>query len=376
VRQSPEAFLRARLAALYLLSLAAVSGSILAWHPERAGSPVSILWPPLGLAAAALAGTLLQERFSGLLDRYARARLRAVAGLMYGCVLLLVGLGLLAGARDAAETGCGILRAFQPVFLILAGFGRGHLGTLINGFALTSTSLLAGGPIAAASTALHGAVAVFFFAADHAARTLSEFPVDEIPPAGPILRRGAVPALLILAALAVFFWKLPAAPYAPLLRSGAAPNFPADKLAGLLANLLGVAIVSTVGFFLLLRYGGGSRGLSAAEPVVVRVPVRRREGGPEGSRFVEPPVSPREWRARIVSLYLRTTEQLAKWGRRRRAFQTPREFSRSLAPAGPAADLAELFDRARYGDLEMSQADFDRATQASREVIDHHRRPA
>jgi hypothetical protein len=374
MRRSPEAFLRARLLALYLLSLAAVSGSILAWHPHQARSPLFLLWPPLGLGAAALAGETLHDRLSSLLDRHARTRIRSVSGLAYGAVLLVVSLGLLSGVSGAATEGCSLLRGLQVVFLLLAGFGRGHLGTLINAFALTSTSVLAGGPGAAVSAALHGSLLVFFLTADHAARSLTEFPVDRMPAAGPLLFRGIAPAALLLALLSAFFALLPPAPYAPLQKAGAIATIPAGQLLGLLTNLGIVAILSTVAIYAVLRFGGGGKGGPAEEPPVEFAAARRETEKAGGARYIEPPVERKEWRARIVALYVKTAEQLAKWGRRRRPYQTAGEFARSLAPAGSAADLSELFGRARYGGEPMSEADFERASRLCGEILDHHRR--
>jgi hypothetical protein len=351
-----------------------VSGSMLAWLGEKALSPLALLWPPLGLGAAAVAGVALRERFSGLLDPYSRARVRALAGLAYAAVVLIVGLGLLSGSREAALGGCSILRVLQLFFLLLAGFGRGDLGTLVNAFALTSASLLAGGPGAALSATLHGSILVFFLAADHATRTLTEFPVEKLPPSGRILGVGASAAIVTAVFLAGFFWIVPPAPYAPLQRSGAILALPADRLVGLLSNLMMVAIVATVGFWLLLRFGGAGRSVGGEEPDVQFVSPQRTTARPEGARYREPGASMKEWRSRIVLLYVKTAEQLAKWGRRRKSFQTPREFARSLAPAAASAELAELFGRARSGPCELTEADFERASRASREILDQHRR--
>ncbi len=367
MRRSPEAFLRARLLALYLVSLAAVSGSILAWHPDRARSPLLLLWPPLGLGAAAVAGAAVYDRLSSMLDRHARTRIRSVSGLAYGATLLVVSLGLLSGARGAAEEGCSLLRGLQVAFLLLAGFGRGHLGTLINAFALTCTSLLAGGPGAALSAALHGGLLVFFLTADHAARTLTEFPVETMPSARPALLRGAASAAAVLVLLGAFFALLPPAPYAPLQKAGAIVALPAGELLGLLTNLGLVAVLSAIAFYALLRFGGGGRAGASEEPAVEFASARRRSEKAGGARYAEPPVSMKEWRARIVQLYVKTLEQLAKWGRRRRPHQTPREFARTLAPAGASAEFGELFGRARYGGEELSEADFERASRLSRD---------
>jgi hypothetical protein len=374
MKRFPEAFLRARLVALYLISLGAVSGSLLAWRPDRAFEPLPLLWPPVLLGAAAAAGAALHERFSGLGDRHVRVRVRSLTALAYGALLLVVTMGLLAGSRGAAEDGVAALRFLQPLFLLLAGFGRGHQGTLVNAFALTASSLLAGGPGAAASATLLGSLLPFFLTADHAVRMLSEFPVEEMPPAREVLGRGILPSLAVAAGLAVFFWLVPPGPYAPLRRSGAMSSLPADRLVGLLGNLVMVAVVSTAAFYLLLRFGGGGRGTSAAEPSAEIVPARRKAEPRSGAPYREPAPSPKEWRTRIVALYLRTGEQLAKWGLRRRPWQTPREFARTLAPAGPAAQLADLVSLARYGRDELTEADYDRAIRASRELLEHHRR--
>jgi len=374
VKKSPEPFMRARFLALYVLSLGSVSGSILAWQGKDAFFPLSLLWPPLGLGAAAIAGAALRERFSGLLERNARARVRALLGICYGAVVLTVSLGLLSGSRDAARSGASILRALQLFFLLLTGFGRGDLGTLVNAFALTSTSLLAGGPGAAVSATLHGSIVVFFLTADHATRTLTEFPVEQLPPSGPILRAGATAAFVIAVLLAGFFWLLPPAPYAPLQKAGAIRALPAGELVGLLSNLMLVVIVSTAGFYLLLRFGGAGRSISVEQPVAEFVSPQRKTARPEAAPYREPPASMKEWRARIVALYVKTAQQLAKWGRRRKSSQTPREFARNLAPASASAELAELFGRARYGPDELTRVEFERASLVAREILDHHRR--
>ncbi|HEV3027278.1 MAG TPA: DUF4129 domain-containing protein [Planctomycetota bacterium] len=374
MKKSPDSFMRARLLALYLLSLASVSGSILAWQGESTSIPLSLLWPPLGLGAAAIAGAALRERFLGLLERNARARVRALTGICYGAVVLIVSLGLLSGSRDAARGGTSILRVLQLLFLLLTGFSRGDLGALVNALALTSTSLLAGGPGAAVSATLLGSILVFFLTADHATRTLTEFPVEQLPPSGPILGVGAAAAFVIAVLLAGFFWLVPPAPYAPLQKAGAIRPLPAGELVGLLSNLMLVAIVSTVGVYLLLRFGGAGGSIPTEDPVAEFVSPQRKTVRPEAAPYREPRGSVKDWRARIVALYVKTAEQLAKWGRRRKSFQTPREFARSLAPAAASAELAELFGRARYGPDELTRAEFEQASRISREILDHHRR--
>jgi hypothetical protein len=371
MRRQPVEFLRVRLLAIYLISLAAVYGSMVAWRADV--DWLRLLWPPAVLAGAALAGAAIHERLSALTDRHVRARIRSVAGIVYGGALFLIGMGLLIGHRDAAEGGVSILQLLQPAFLLLAGFGRGHLGALLNAFVLTSAAVLAGGPGAALSVTLHGGLVAFFLIADRAARVLSEYPVDAMPRPGPMLARGVVQAVAVCGLLAAWFWFFPAAPYAPLQRAGAIPAVSVDRIAGLLGNLFLVAVVSAATVYLVLRLSGGGKSVDAEVPVIAIVQARRRTTAGSGSPFLETPPGPKEWRSRIVKLYVRTSQQLAKGGRRRKSFQTPGEFARTLAPAGAAAELTELFTRARYGSEEMSEAEFESATRASREILDHHR---
>ncbi len=372
MRRHPEALLRARLAALYLLSLAAVYGSYLAWQPGLLFKPKTIAWPPLVLAAATFAGAAIHDRLGSLGDRHVRGRLRAVTGILYGGVLFLVCLGLLAGQPDSVELGGSMLRTLQPAFLLFAGFGRGHIGVLVNAFALTATSILAGGPGAAASVVLHGGLVAFFLVVDHAWRMLTEYPVDTMPPAGPTLGRGAVNGLLVGSALAAFFHFVPAVAYAPLQRAGLAAPLPPDRLVSLLGNLMFVGIVSGLSFYFLLRLGTG-RGGATDGPVVEIVSARRRAELKSEALYTEPAEAMKGWRGRIVQLYVRTTLQLARWGRRRRPYQTPSEFARTLSPAGAAQELTDLFSRARYGPQDLTEADFQAASRAAQELLAHER---
>jgi hypothetical protein len=374
MRREPTRLLRARLVALFLLSLGAVYGSILAWTPDRAGSLTLLLWPPLLLGAGALGGAAIHERLSALVDRHVRDRVRSVAAVVYGAILLLLALGLLVGHRAAGERGLVILQGLQVVFLLLAGFGRGYLGTLVNAFALTASSILAGGAGAGLSATLLGGLVAFFLVADHAARKLTEYPVEQLPRAGPILAQGALQALAISAGLAGWFALVPPAPYARLARAASTVTIPPDRLAALLGNLLFIAAVSAVAFYLALRLGGGSSDSETTPEPVAHVPARRGSRPVAGASFVEDAPAEKLWSLRIVKLYVRTTEQLARWGRRRRSFQTAREYAGSLAPAGAAGELTELFSRARYGREALSEADYERASRASREILDHHRR--
>ena len=107
----------------------------------------------------------------------------------------------------------------------------------------------------------------------------------------------------------------------------------------------------------------------ASRTVAARRALERRAAA------VPPPdvPDPKGWRARVVKLYVRLAEQLSRLGVRRGATQTPREFSRTLSPEAAAAALTEIFGRARYGDRELSEEDFNAASAAGAEILGHFR---
>jgi hypothetical protein len=376
MRRTPTPFLRARLLALYLLSLFALYGSLLAFNPKRLGRPVEILWPPLVLAVATLGAQVFQDRLSVLAERVGRVRLQVVGWISYSFVLALVVLGVMAGetGRFAVMKGVAILRVLQPFLLLFAGMGRGYLGAIANAFVLSAAAGLGGGTGAAVSIASHAAVLVFFLVADHQARKLGEYPVDPLPAAGPALRRGALLAAAMGTLLVAFFALVPPRPYAPFERAGAAAveAFPRERVVELLANLGGVALLAGIGFYLLLRFGAG-RGRDSEDQVIERVAARSRvESVP--SRPASPATGEGTgWRGKIVKLFLRVAAQLARWGVPRRPDHTATEYAGGLAPAEPARELAEVFVRARYGPQDLTEEEYRRAAQAGEEVLDHYR---
>ncbi len=109
--------------------------------------------------------------------------------------------------------------------------------------------------------------------------------------------------------------------------------------------------------------------------MIERVAARRRmekKAAPAGGG-AGPEVATGGVRVRIVKLYVRTLEQLARLGVRRRPDQTPLEVSARMAPEEAARELTGVFMQARYGPGEPSEADFDRASRSGAAVVDHFR---
>jgi len=367
-------FLRARLAALYLLSLSAVYAALVAWKPGWIEGPLLVAWPPALLALAALGGQGLHERLSLLADRVGRGRFRSAAAMVHGGVALLGFLGVFLKQAQAAEAAVRGLIYLQPLFLLLAGLGRGHQGTLLNALVLTVFAALAGGPLAAAAVVACAVFVTLFLSADHYARLLLEYPVQEAPGSWLVAREALPPAATLGIALSLFFALVPPLPYAPFLKALPAATVGSDVLLRLLLQLLGIAVTAGIAFYLLMRWGG-SGGPETQEPEGQKVPARRRpEPSPAGAGASEEP--PLEgWRAKVVRVYVRALDQLARWGVRRKPSQTPAEFARGLEPAVDVTALTALFTRARYGFEELSEADLKEAERAAQAVLARDRKP-
>jgi hypothetical protein len=375
MRRAPLSLLRARLLALFAFSLVATYGSALALHPGRLERPVERIWPAAALAAGALGGAALQDRLAFWVERAGRARLQAAGWLIWGAVFLALVLGAFLGARgrEAVDASVTLLRVSQPAFLLLAGLGRGSVGALANAFVLSGSAALGGGIAAALTLTAGSGFLAFFLGVDHHARQFSDYPVDSAPGEGAALRRSARWALGIALPLAVFFAAVPPRPYAPFEAAApGGPGLPPDRLAELLGHLFLIAVLASAGFYLLLRFG--TRGGGAAPEGRVEKVAARRKPEPAPPPAATVPAGPvGGWRSRIVRLFLRTAERLGRLGRRRRPEQTAFEYARTLPWPDAARALAELFVRARYGPEEPSEADYQAAVRASRDVLDRAR---
>jgi hypothetical protein len=361
---SASPFLRARLGALYLLSLTAVLSALLAWKPAWREGPVRRAIPAVVLALAALGGQAAHERLALLSDRAGRGRFRALGAAVHAAVALIAFLSLFTRQADVAQGAVRALVVLQPLFLLLAGLGRGQQGTLLNAVLLTVFAALAGGPVAATAVVACAVLVPLFLAADHHARLLLDYPVREAPGPGLLLRDAVPPVLGIGALLACFFYWRPPAAFVAFADVLPAARIEPGVLVRLLLELFGIAALAGVGFYLLLRWSGGAGG-AGAELEGPAVEARRRPvpAPADGGTSKEPPLG--GIRERVVRVYVRALERLARSGRRRKPSQTPAEFARGLEPADAAARLTELFTRARYGNEELGEADLAAAEGAA-----------
>jgi hypothetical protein len=362
-----------RLLALYLLSVAAVQGAALAWRPGDLAGPLGLLGPPLLLAAAAYAGAAAYERLAWIAERAGRGRLHAAGATLHSGVLLVALLGLLIRQRDAVEAALRWLSIAQPLLLLLAGFGRSYHGAVLNAGALTILAGFGGGLPAAASVVAHVSLLAVFLVADHVARKLVEYPVEDAPGPRLLLREAGLPALGAAAALSLFFALLPPEPYAAFaVRPPPVGTLRPEMLGRLLVQVTGIAVLTGVGFYLLLRWNASSAA-SGREDDFERVRARRR-AEPSAADVSSAPEAPASGaRGRIVRAYLGLLGFLARQGVRRRRGQTPSEFSVRLGPSGEAVELTGLFIRARYGDAEPGEGGAEAAERAARALEERHR---
>lgn len=370
MRQPPFVLLRVRLVALFLVSLAAVFSSLAALHPSALAHPLGLLAPPVILAMAALGGALAFDRLSAFAERLGRARVR-IAGWFYGSVVILAFLAVLSGLGEALLTAHAIMIGAQGAFLLLAGLGRGYIGTLVNAFVLSCIAGLAGGPAAAAAMASHAGLIVFFLAVDSPARMLAEYPVEETPPAGPFILKGAFLAVAVAAGLAGFFLAVPPEPYVLFRLEALGGEAVGAALGALYRDLAIVMLLAALAFYALLRWSIGRP--REGRELRLEHPSARRRSEPAAAPARAPAGEGKGWRGRVVRLYVRTLEQLASWGIRRRPDQTASELASRLEPREPAEALTALFVRARYGPSDLSEEDFREASRASAAILDRAR---
>ena len=157
-------------------------------------------------------------------------------------------------------------------------------------------------------------------------------------------------------------------PFAPFAKVMPAAGVGGDLLLRLLFQLLGIAIFAGLAFYLLMRWAGGG-GADVQEPEGQKAAARRRPEPAPGASELPPELPLEGWRAKVVRVYVRALDQLARWGVARKPSQTPAEFARKLEPAAEATILTALFVKARYGFEDLSEADFQEAERAAEAIL-------
>lgn len=138
--------------------------------------------------------------------------------------------------------------------------------------------------------------------------------------------------------------------------------------------VLGAVVITIVGMLVVAMYLGRQAALSPGTEEETRADVE--EAFQRALRALEEPGDPR---AVLIALY---AQLLHRIGGRLPELDaaTPREIERACVkdlgiPAGPAAELRALFERARYSTLPLGPADVDRAREALRQAVDSLRPP-
>jgi MFS family permease len=361
--------LRARAAAVYLLSLHSASHAVMAYEPGL------LTWKELAggagiLALALVLGVWWGPWLGALVDRSGRTRLIMVSWIPYGGMLAFSAIAVSNGDLEDIGHASRMFVVIQPLFLALAGLGRGYLGAIQNALVLTIFAAVPGGVVAGAAVCGFVGWCGAFLAFDNAARKLAAYPgVTRGATRSATLHALATVGPVVLA-LGVFFWSVPATPYAKLARTGVKRTVTKEQIAAAYRDLVWAMAAGGIGAWLaawaLLRTRGGE-----SVPVLEVVEARRR-----GEEIV--PAAPARMgaveysgvRGRIVRAYVRFVERLGKLGILRRPDMTPAEFASRVPSDG--ADLALLTDafvRARWGGDEPTEDDARLAERAAESVV-------
>jgi hypothetical protein len=351
----------ARLVALYLLSLLAVSGAELAW---RAPSLARLAGHALALGLALLLGGLLADASSGWAAAGPRRRTRLVALLCLPVPGLFALVAALAAPALAVQAAAG-LALLQLVVLLVAEALSLELVALWGALVLTILAAAGGGLPAVVSLPGFLLLASVFFSLDHVTRRLVAWPNVPAPALGRVLTgalRAVAPTVLLLTTALV------ALPSPPLeeLAGDRGPAFAREvehayRWLALLAVLGGGATLVVMRW---LRGGGADE-----SPALVELP----ESHVLAEEILEPtaPDDPRyaPARGRVIRAYLRFLTRAGEAGLRLERHLTPREIQdRVRLPEDPLRTLTRLFMDARYGPDEPAPDAVARAERASRDV--------
>lgn len=357
-------FLRLRLFFVYLLSVHGSLHVLFAYGQPPTRTVVGWL---IGLAAATLIGQALESRVSTMIERQWRGRILGAVWIAYGGILILTVLGITNGSMS----GIPLLLVCQPCFLIFAGFGRGHIGAVRNAVILSAVAAAPGGMIAILSVAGCLLLLPFFLTLDHYARKMLQYPVDRGPSVARALGHALVPALLPAAAAVAYGLLFGADAYHRVPR----PQGPPPDSAALWAAYRDLMIAVFVGgfvFYLVLRILFHQRRDVGATRIQVPEVAR---GAMELRAMPKPPPESAYsgFRGKIVKLYVKFVAEASRLGRRKRPDHTPAEYASQFVE--PIGILTRLFERARYGADDLTDAEVAAARDASEQVLSSLRPP-
>lgn len=350
-------FALVRLLAIFLVSAHGVLHALVAFRPPAAAELAA--WTA-GIGAATLLGQALYSRLSVLVEKQWRARLLGAVWIAYGSVLILTILSLTSGGT----AGIPLLLLLQPLFLLFAGMGRGHIGAVRNAAILSAAAGVAG-----SWTAVAGFLAIlpFFLVADHGARKLLQYPVDQAPGLGRALAKAALLALVPVAATVAFAVLVGVRPYERVPSGKPVAPVSSEQLWAAYRDLVIAVLAGGIVFYFVLRMLFGTR-RDAGEVRVQVVPVARSAMEKRPIPAPVPEAAYSGLRGRIVRLYLRFVGEAARLGRRRRPDHTPAEYASQFPE--PIGELTRLFERARYGPDDCSEADVETAREASARILE------
>jgi hypothetical protein len=366
---------------LYLLALDAVACARLAWTDTGPGGLAG--WA-LGLAAALGLGERLGESFA-VVEAKRRDRVAIFLGTLQLSVLVIA-LVLAAGKPTPGLLGflADVLSGYQLLVLALVRLTPQPRGVVGHSLALLALACLRGGPLGAWAAASGLGLLGLFVGLDHHARLLAAHRLDERGHAASALARSAALALPIALAVGLAVHAASPEPRADPLPEAADDGFrpveeqPRRELdAQALRSIVLSGLAGAVGVYFVGRFIARSKrkekgAIEAPEPL--RGSLERIRPKAEASRAL--PSYPGR-RGAIVRAYLRLLRGAAGAGFPREAHETPSEFARALRePRAPLSDATFVFERARYGPFDVTDADVEAAESGADAVLAHlERRP-
>ena len=364
-------------ALLYLLALDAVACAMLAWsRPE----PLELVGWALGLGATLILGEKLGTTFATI-----EAKRRARMGIFLGTIQLSI--LVLAIVLAAAQLTPSLLRFLTTVFagyqvvavllVRLTPYPRGLIG---QSMALIALACLRGGPIAAWAAASALGLTGLYIGLEHHSRLLASHRVEEGPHGASALWRSFVMVVPVALLVGIAVAQLDPEErrftqhveeeegYVPLEEEKEGEYDPRALRVVVIAGLAGAVAVYFVGRLLNRGRKGDPKSIETPEPLRGRLERIR----PDGQRRSRALPEYRGKRGRIVQAYMNLLRGAERVGFPRRPHETADEFANALVePKATLTTTTEIFVRARYGSVEVTDDDVARAEGGSDAVLAH-----